>query len=231
MKKVFLLVLLVNVAFCVPIEFNLTEQGCENVGGVWTCHLPAETTGLAVKFVGDIACFSNVSTEIGSCFSAVELQKTVNVDDCTYSIGADRETTYNDCQKVAINKGTVMLAFIDSEQIGVFDCKNFQEETIYVTQCSANSTVGTMDGLVSLGGEEDTVLIVTSMSPKLFSLTGFVMDNLIYIVLVALIIIVAYWVFAPHKPMLKEKKVVKKETTHKEETPTTKREMRYGRRL
>ncbi len=231
MKKVFLLVLLVNVAFCVPDEFNLTEQGCEESGGVWTCHLPADATGLAVKFVGDIGCFSNVSTEVGACVSAVELQKTVNVDDCTYSIGADRETTYNDCQKVAVNKGTLMLTFIDSEDIGVFDCKKFQEDAIYVTQCSANSTEATVDGLISLGvGEEYTILAVASMSPQIFSLTGLIMDNLVYIILVALIIVVAYWVFAPHKPMLKERAAAKA-APQKEEASVTGRERRYGRKL
>jgi hypothetical protein len=54
------------------------------------------------------------------------------------------------------------------------------------------------------------------------------MDNIVYIVLIIIIIVVAYWVFAPHKPMYREKKTAP--GLPKEAGPS-KREKRYGRKL
>jgi hypothetical protein len=230
MKKM-LILLFVGIAFGLPAGFNLTEQGCEESGGVWTCHTPTYLADLPVKFVGDVACFSNNSDYSESaCMTAVELQKTVSADDCTYSVGQDRETVYNDCGKVTLAKGTVMFAVIGEEDIGIFSCEKFQEGTVYATYCIANNTEGTFGGYVTVWEQEPSML-VTKMDVPRVDLAAFVLNNILYIILIIAIIVIAYWVFAPHKPMLKEKKIVKKETTHKEETTATKREMRYGRRL
>jgi hypothetical protein len=230
MKKL-LILLFVGIAFAVPSDFNLTEQGCDNSTGVWTCHTPTYLAGLPVKFVGDVACFSNNSDYSESlCITAVELQKTVSADDCTYSVDQNKETTYNDCGTVTLAKGIVMFAVISQDDIGIFSCEKFQEGTVYTTYCPANNTEGTFDGYVTVWEQEPSMLVTKMDIPKV-DLAAFVLNNILYIILVIAIIVIAYWVFAPHKPMLKEKKIAQKETPKKEEASATKREMRYGRRL
>ena len=206
---------------------NLTEQGCEDATGIWRCHIDTQINNASGKFVGDIGCFSTSSNSVDKgCFGALELQNTAYMKDCTYSVTEDREFVYHPCEMVSFNKGYVLPVLIDPGQVDLSNCDKFQEEGIYVNQCPADGKEVVFSGLINLADNESNIAIVTEMRWAGIDWFSLIINNIVYIVLVAVIIVIAYWVFAPHKPMFKERTA-----TERAEKPVTRREKKYGRKL
>jgi len=208
---------------------NASDQGCEDTTGVWRCHIPAPINGSAA-FVESVACFSTEADSFDKgCYGGLELTKSVSVSDCTYSVTDDKEFVYNPCEKVSLAKGTAILAMIDPAQLDMTGCDDYQEGTIYVKECPMDGKEVAFEGLIVLGDEESQAVLVTGISKSGFDFMSFLVGNLLYIILIIVIVIVAYWVFMPHKPMFKERKPVKEAPAPKKYQ--SRREDRYGRKL
>jgi hypothetical protein len=203
---------------------NLTDQGCENSTGVWRCPFGSHIANAQAVFDGEIGCFSTLADSIDKgCYAIIELQKPVLIDDCTFSVDDNRNYVYNPCENVTLDNGTVMFAAFDPKQIAGLNCEQTLQDTIYVTVCYVNNSKITFDGAVSLIADDPSVWI-TNMTISSFDLKVFILNNLVYILLIIVILLVASWVFVPRgleaKEMLRAKEKI---------TPT-RRETRYGRK-
>jgi len=208
---------------------NLSNQNCEESTGIWRCHIPAELSDVSGKLTGDIACFSTMADSIDKgCFTSVEIQKTAYVRDCTYSVSDAGEIVYNECENVSLDKGELLLLVISPDNLDLSGCDTFQESGIYVNDCALNGKDILFSGSMNLADSENPIVLTSKIKISGFDLLAFLLNNLLYIVLIIVIIALAYWVFAPHKPMLRERKEGKKPPA---KTTVTRRERRYGRKL
>ena len=225
MKKALLIVMFMGVAFSVFNDLsNASDYGCENSTGIWRCHTPAVLSNAYGKFSGDIACFSTEASLIDQgCFSAIELQQNVYTKDCTYSFN-DNQLVYNPCDNIVLNKGELIPITLDPKDLDLSECDAFTVNTTYVHQCGVDGKSIKFDGVMDTTNMSALLIFITKMEFQGFDIWAFIMSNLLYIVLVIVIIIIAYWVFAPRKTVSKEK------TAQKEEV-LTKRERRCGRKL
>jgi len=225
MKKILLIILFMGIAFSVFNDLsNDTNYGCENSTGIWRCHTPTALGDSYGKFSGDIACFSTqASTVDQGCFAAIELQENAYANDCSYSFN-DNQLVYNPCDNITLNKGEFILTTLDPQDLDLSNCDAFQVNTTYVHECSVDGKSIKFNGLVDVSNMSNPIIFITKMEFQGFDALAFITSNLPYIILIIVIIIIAYWVFAPHKLMLKEK-------TLQKEQVLTKRESRYGRKL
>lgn len=228
-KMTLLALLFLGSAFAAFADLsNLTDYGCEDSTGIWRCHIPAVINESQGKLSGSVACFSTIEGEFDQgCYGSLELQKTVTVKDCTYSVTTDKEFVYNPCEIVPLSSGSLFVAVIDPRELDLTKCENFVESDVYTTDCPMDGKEIVFSGLTTLGDEENQVIMVTAIEKPAGDWSSALLDNLVYIILIIVIVIIAYFVFAPHKMMLKEKK----EAPKRAEKYVSKREDRYGRKL
>lgn len=226
MKRALFILLFMGVALGAFSDLsNVTSQWCENGTGIWRCHLNALVTDAQGNFKGDVACISSQPLIIDKgCFAEVMLKENAYTSDCTYSV-EDNEIVYNPCEKVTLNKNNLIIATIDSADLDLSKCDQFREGVFYAYQCKFDGSEVKFTGIVSLENKSSPIVFITKMELPTSDSWGFIWNNLVYIVLIIVIIVIAYWVFAPRKLMLKEKRVLQKEQV------LTGRERRYGRKL
>jgi len=223
MRGILLLILFAGIAF----GLDLSDQNCENVSNAWVCQRPMTVDSTNGLLKDNIGCFSTDGTypDLG-CLAAIELQSGITVQDCKYKV---TETTLENlpCETEVFSKGDMFVAAVDPALLDLSSCQKYQNETLYITECYLMGKEITFSGFIErVYGDE--VLFVTDMKITSFDLFKTIMDNIVYIVLIIIIIVVAYWVFAPHKPMYKERKEAPKIL---KEPGVSKREKRYGRKL
>jgi len=223
MKKALLLILLVGVAF----GLDLSDQNCENVSNTWVCQKEIMVDNATGFLKDNIGCFSTDGNypDLG-CLAAIELQKDVKVQNCKYTV---TESTIESlpCGTETLSKGDSFVSSVDPALLDLSSCQKYQNDTLYISECALMGKEIVFSGFIERAYGDD-VLFVTDMKITSFDLSKTIMENLVYIALIIIIIIVAYWVFAPHKPMYKERKEAPQ--VPKEPGPS-KREKRYGRKL
>jgi hypothetical protein len=224
MKKVILLALLVGVAFA---QLDLSDQNCENVSNTWICQKEIIVSNATGFLKDNIGCFSTDGNypDLG-CLAAIELQKDVKVQNCKYTV-TESNIESLPCETETLSKGDSFVSSVDPALLDLSSCQKYQNDTLYITECSVMGKEIVFSGFIERAYGED-VLFVTDMKITSFDLSKAIMENLVYIVLIIIIIVMAYWVFAPHKPMYREKKAAPE--LPKEAGPS-KREKRYGRKL
>lgn len=229
-KTIFLLAVLMSIAFAQTDLSNLSNQGCDYSGNDWVCQRPIVLKDATAFFKDDVGCFSTDGeyADLG-CLTALEMTQDATVKDCKYKVVND-EIEYLPCNDVLLQKGGSLIVSINPDAIDYSGCSKYTNESLYVTECPYAGRKITFSGIVYLGENEENMALVTEMTlSKEAGVGALIIDNLLYIILVAAIIIVAYWVFAPHKPMFKERPPKTKEQS--KEPIATRREKRYGRRL
>jgi hypothetical protein len=224
MKKVILLALLVGVAFA---QLDLSDQNCQNVSNTWICQKEIMVDNATGLLKDNIGCFSTDGNypDLG-CLAAIELQKDVKVQNCKYTV-TESAIESPPCETETLSKGDSFVSSVDPALLDLSSCQKYQNDTIYITECYLMGKEIGFSGFIERVYGND-VLFVTDMKITSFDLSKAIMDNIVYIVLIIIIIVVAYWVFAPHKPMYREKKTAP--GLPKEAGPS-KREKRYGRKL
>jgi hypothetical protein len=238
MKKmafaIFLSLLLVNVYSYYDTP---TEQNCYYSAGTLVCQTPAALTDAVAVISEGVTCFSDNGTypDYG-CFATIAFAKNTNILNCTYHVeyvapenDYEREMlaisnqtmkfelVYDPCKNVTIEKGDVYFAEIKPEEIDYSSCPMSVNDSVYVIDCPLAGKEVTFSGTLQKVSGEDMVFIVGINKANEFNLLKFILENLIYIVLVLIIIVLLYWIFSPHKPMRIEKERV------------SQREKRYGR--
>ena len=156
----------------------------------------------------------------------MQLIKDTYVKDCTYSITDANDMVYNECENVSLAKDSSLFAMVDPSILDLAGCDSYVASELYVNQCAFDGKELPIDGTIDLTQDEIPTVLVTKIGGKEIASSWF-MDKLLYIVLIIAIIVIAYFVFAPHKPMLRGRK----ETPKAPEKYTSKRENRYGRKL
>ncbi len=229
-KTIFLLAVLTSIAFAQTDLSNLTDQGCSNVGGEWLCQRSIIIQDASAVFNDDIGCFSTDGgyADLG-CLTSIELAAAVTVKDCKYAVVND-EIVYKPCEDLTLSKGDALAVMINPDLVDYSGCSEQNGDNFYLTQCPYAGSTLTFSGVLEKDEEGNNVVLITDMQvSKQAGLGQLLIDNLLYIILVAAIIIIAYWVFAPHKPMFKERLPKIKEQP--KEQVATRREKKYGRRL
>ena len=224
MKRILLLIMFVGVAFG---AMDLSDQNCDNSTGVWICQKQIIVNSTNGLLKDNIACYSTNGgyPDLG-CLAAIELQKDVVVQDCKYKVTTDSIENLP-CDRETLNKGDLFVAAVDPALLDLSSCSKYQNDTLYITECPFMGKEIGFSGFIQRTYGSD-VLFVTDMNIVGFDLMKTIMDNIVYIVLTIVIIVVAYWVFAPHKLMYKERKETPQPP---KETSLSKRERRYGRKL
>ncbi len=228
-KTIFLLAVLTSIAFAQTDLSNLTDQGCSNVGGEWLCQRSIIIQDASAVFNDDIGCFSTDGgyADLG-CLTAITLADAVTVKDCKYTI-VDDEIVYKPCEDLTLSKGDVLAVAINPDLVDYSGCSKQSGDNFYLTQCPYAGGKVTFSGILEKDENGTNVVLITVMqASKQAGLGQLLLDNLLYIILIAAIIIIAYWVFAPHKPMFKERPTAKEQP---KESIVTRREKRYGRKL
>lgn len=226
-KLIVLLAVLMSTSLAATDLSNLSGQGCSYINGEWRCQIPVSVVDAEAVLIEDIGCFSTDGgyADLG-CITLITLTKDVTVQDCKYGVVGD-EIVYDPCQEVTLAEGDSLIAEVNPDMVDYSGCTKTTNESFYMTLCPYAGKKVTFSGLLDLGENNDNAAIITEMQTAKDTGVGqLVFDNLLYIILIVAIIIIAYWVFAPHKPMFKERlpKI-------KEEPTVTRREKRYGRKL
>jgi hypothetical protein len=230
-KKILVMLLFAGVAFSALSDLsNASNYGCEDNTGVWRCHQNAKVEAYG-KFMGELACFSTQLDSIDNgCFATVALEQKINVNDCTYS-AENRTIIYNPCENVTLNKGDLLLLEFNPEDIDISKCDRMENDSIYGYYCPFDGKTIKFSGLTNLvNSEEPVIVVVATMEVSGFDLWAFILDNLIYIILIGTVIVIAYWVFAPHKQVIKKESVKETKKESVKESEPSKRERRYGRK-
>jgi hypothetical protein len=219
MKKILFVLLFLGIAIS---AVDTTTDNCDNSTGVFVCQIPISIDGAKGLLKDNMGCFSTDGEypDLG-CIAAIELIEKKAVNDCKYVF--DDTIEYLPCEKIVIEAGEMFVAAIDPSIIDYSLCSKYQEDSLYVTECAVMGREIMFGGFVDLS-DEDKILLITDMKFEGIDFSRLLFENALYIILVIIIILIGYWVFAPHKPMLQEKKMVAKNVQ-------TKREKRYGRKL
>jgi len=225
MNKIILLSLLLFVSFGYTLidtnELNL--DNCEGTGNNLVCHSPTKIDG-AGTLIDDLDCFSDAPDSFNKgCYITFTLNQDSVVSDCTFSANnVTKEITYNACQSVIIKKETILVGLVNPNNFDYSTCTKYEDNGVYVMYCQWNNTAIKFSGVMNLADNEGYLVIITQLDLNNFDLWKLILNNLIYIILIAIILIIVYWMFIPHNQKPKEKIRVK-------EIVSTRREKRYGR--
>jgi len=205
------------IVLCLPLasaydESELEYEGCEYRGTELWCLQPAVVFGIIATMTDDVWCYSSEENltcagaecadhlDVG-CFSMLETYDNIDIL-AEWAVFSDADSTVEDIRMEYETK-TILAgehgAVINPWEVDFIECELISEESVVI--CPYNNTKLFFDGNAMIIEDFDTVFLVVDIisEEEIFDLGGFFSENILYIGLIIVLIIVAFFVLKPKK--------------------------------
>lgn len=197
-------IILTTLLSSVGISKTLADFGCQQTGGQWYCPDFTYIDNVKLKLTDNVGCYSSIEgatctnncasiVDIG-CFAIAQVLEDKSFQVCQKKItNSTVESGY--CRNEKLSSGDGILLALDPNSMDYSNCQKTSLTSIYSIECPMNGIEMTAN--LAFYGENDTAFVISYSAPT--GVGGFVSDNLLYIVLVVIVIIVAYWALYQNK--------------------------------
>lgn len=198
MKKILLLtIILISVSLA---QTTPEDYGCKNMTYYYLCPEIALIDNLKITLTSNITCISTDKTATCvndcapiidyGCMATVKINEPFTFERCYYSMTND--TLYENkgtCASEILDHETYYVAMLDPSFIDYSLCNKYVNDSVYRIDCPYYGKELTINGSID---EEGIVLMGFEVSEKK-DITAWIAENIIYLALIALTLIVFAW--------------------------------------